>query len=122
MPIVQFLLGVAGLEGGFVRVDVSFVISGFLIAGMTIRDFAADNFSTFQFYRRRLRCTISAVVAVVGTTLLAGLMLLLSHDFLALSRVMWPLLFAISLASAVLSIAWSHSAPQAGFYLLPARE
>ena len=48
------------LSGGFVGVDVFFVISGFLITGLIIRDIDDGRFSVAAFYRRRVRRILPA--------------------------------------------------------------
>ncbi len=54
--------------GGFVGVDVFFVISGFLIAGIIIRDLEADRFSLVDFYIRRARRILPALTLVMLAT------------------------------------------------------
>lgn len=55
------------LPGGFVGVDVFFVISGFLITGILIRDCETKTFSIKQFYSRRIRRILPALAAVLLT-------------------------------------------------------
>lgn len=43
------------LSGGYVGVDIFFVISGFLISSIISRDIENSNFSIVEFYRRRLK-------------------------------------------------------------------
>ncbi|WP_082474922.1 acyltransferase family protein [Sphingomonas sp. Leaf343] len=54
LPVVLNHIGVPGFWGGFVGVDIFFVISGYLITGILIRDIALDRYSLFEFYRRRI--------------------------------------------------------------------
>lgn len=65
LPVVLFHGGVAGFGGGFVGVDIFFVISGYLIASIIIRDLAADRFSVLDFYERRARRILPALFAVM---------------------------------------------------------
>ena len=53
--VVLFHAGVAQFAGGFVGVDVFFVISGFLISGIILSDLNGDTFSLHRFYARRVR-------------------------------------------------------------------
>ena len=55
VPVVLFHAGIPSVSGGFVGVDVFFVISGFLITGIVAREMAEKRFSILQFYRRRVR-------------------------------------------------------------------
>eukprot|EP01030_Chromulinospumella_sphaerica_P013485 gene13485-13265_t len=58
--------------GGFVGVDVFFVISGFVIAGVVTRRQAAGKFSLIDFWERRTRRLLPAVLAMIaGTTAMA---------------------------------------------------
>ncbi|WP_157485821.1 MULTISPECIES: acyltransferase family protein [unclassified Frigoribacterium] len=64
-------------RGGFVGVDVFFVISGFLITGLLLREHArTGRISLADFYRRRVRRLMPAALVVVATTLLAATVLL----------------------------------------------
>ena len=55
VPVVLFHAHVAGFGGGFVGVDVFFVISGFLITGILARELEQGRFSLLRFYERRAR-------------------------------------------------------------------
>jgi peptidoglycan/LPS O-acetylase OafA/YrhL len=49
VPVILFHAGLAGFSGGFVSVDVFFVISGFLISRKILGDIAKDKFSIIEF-------------------------------------------------------------------------
>jgi peptidoglycan/LPS O-acetylase OafA/YrhL len=53
LTVVAFHIGMPGLPGGFVGVDVFFVISGFLIVNQIRQDLEAGRFSIVSFYSRR---------------------------------------------------------------------
>ncbi|MEL7166401.1 MAG: acyltransferase family protein [Pseudomonadota bacterium] len=65
VPVILFHAGISGFSGGFVGVDVFFVISGFLITGILLSDLAADRFSLVQFYERRARRILPALFTVM---------------------------------------------------------
>jgi len=55
LPVVFFHSGLEIFSGGYVGVDVFFVISGFLITSILLSDLNSDNFSLLNFYERRAR-------------------------------------------------------------------
>lgn len=65
-PVVLYHAGVDAFSGGFVGVDVFFVISGFLITGILLRDFENDQFSILRFYERRVRRIFPALFVVLA--------------------------------------------------------
>jgi peptidoglycan/LPS O-acetylase OafA/YrhL len=65
LPVVLFHAGFSAFSGGFVGVDVFFVISGYLITSLVMRDIAADRFSILTFYERRARRILPAMIFVV---------------------------------------------------------
>jgi peptidoglycan/LPS O-acetylase OafA/YrhL len=75
-----------GAPGGFVGVDVFFVISGFLITSLIVKDLEAGTFTLAGFWERRIRRIIPALACVVLATLLAGWFMLLPNDFAELGR------------------------------------
>ncbi len=74
------------LQGGFVGVDVFFVISGFLIGGIILRDLAAENFSFLHFYARRVLRIFPALLLVLGAVLAAGYFLLFRDEYETLGK------------------------------------
>ena len=74
------------LGGGFVGVDVFFVISGYLITGIILREMQGSGFSYLDFYFRRFRRIIPAQFTVLVFTLIAGLLALLPDEYISLGR------------------------------------
>jgi peptidoglycan/LPS O-acetylase OafA/YrhL len=74
------------IAGGFVGVDVFFVISGFLISGITLDEARTGTFSMQRFYARRVRRIFPALLLVLFVSLLAGWWLLLPNDLLRLGK------------------------------------
>ncbi len=75
MPVVFFHLASWICPGGFVGVDVFFVISGYLIYGGILEDLQKGTFTMASFYHRRIRRIFPAYFAVVFCTLLTGIVL-----------------------------------------------
>ncbi|ACI93004.1 acyltransferase 3 [Afipia carboxidovorans OM5] len=82
---VLFVIGFhyfpSAFPGGFVGVDVFFVISGFLITGLIRQDIAADRFSIAQFYGRRIRRIFPALILVLLVALGMGFLFMLPDAF-----------------------------------------
>ncbi len=71
-PVVLYHANAALVPGGFVGVDVFFVISGYLITAIIAADLAADRFSFATFYDRRIRRIVPAYALVaLATTAMA---------------------------------------------------
>lgn len=71
-------------RGGFVGVDVFFVISGFLITGLIRQDVAAGQFSVAAFYGRRIRRIFPALILVLLISLGMGFLFMLPDAYRAL--------------------------------------
>ncbi len=69
------------VPGGFIGVDVFFVISGFLITGIILNDIEAERFTILRFYHRRVRRIFPALVVVLLLTLIAGWSLLSNDEY-----------------------------------------
>jgi peptidoglycan/LPS O-acetylase OafA/YrhL len=68
LPVVLFHAGVGVFSGGYVGVDVFFVISGFLITGLIKEDLERERFSVLGFYNRRVRRILPALVFTAALT------------------------------------------------------
>jgi peptidoglycan/LPS O-acetylase OafA/YrhL len=77
LPVALFHAHFAFASGGFVGVDVFFVISGFLICSLIAEELAQGEFSILRFYERRCRRILPALFAMfVGTSALGALWLM----------------------------------------------
>jgi peptidoglycan/LPS O-acetylase OafA/YrhL len=83
--VVLFHAGL-GFTGGFIGVDVFFVISGFLITGLIQKELQNNAFSMSKFWMRRIRRIIPAATVMVAIVLAAGFFLLLPYDYEELAR------------------------------------
>lgn len=70
LPVILFHAGANWMPGGFVGVDIFFVISGYLISSIIFREVEAGNFSFLKFYERRLRRIIPALLVMLLVTLM----------------------------------------------------
>jgi peptidoglycan/LPS O-acetylase OafA/YrhL len=77
IPVVLFHAGVKFLSGGYVGVDVFFVISGYLITGLIMDDLHEGRFSILGFYERRARRILPALFLVLLCSTVAAWMLML---------------------------------------------
>lgn len=75
-----------GVTGGYVGVDVFFVLSGFLITSIIRADVAAGTFTYLGFWERRVRRLLPALTVVVLCTLVVGSIVLLPDDFRELGQ------------------------------------
>jgi peptidoglycan/LPS O-acetylase OafA/YrhL len=66
--------------GGFIGVDVFFVISGFLISQIILKALQAGTFSLSEFYRRRVRRIVPGLLVVLSACCLAGWFLMLPSE------------------------------------------
>lgn len=65
IPVILFHAGFKIFSGGFVGVDIFFVISGYLITTLLLNDLQAGNFFLVQFYERRARRILPALFFVI---------------------------------------------------------
>ncbi len=75
-----------GFPGGFVGVDVFFVISGYLITGILLRQLGEDRFSLMEFWARRVRRIVPAAIVMVVGALLIGAFLQTPERYASLAR------------------------------------
>ncbi|EEV5819773.1 acyltransferase family protein [Escherichia coli] len=74
------------LTGGFVGVDVFFVISGYLISGLIIKQVSAGAFSFSDFYARRVKRIFPALTIMLITTMVMGYIIMMPGDFAQLGK------------------------------------
>ena len=86
LPVLLFHTHVPGFSGGFVGVDVFFVISGYLITGIIAREIDAGAFSIVRFYERRARRILPALFAMLAFVLASATWLYLPGDFEAVPK------------------------------------
>ena len=86
LSVVLYHFGLGGLQGGFVGVDVFFVISGYLITGIIHSEMQCGEFTLARFYERRARRIFPALFVVLLATMVAGLWILLPSDLARLGQ------------------------------------
>lgn len=107
LPVILFHAGFAAFSGGFVGVDVFFVISGYLITSILLEEKSAGTFSIVQFYERRARRILPALFVVLATCIPFAWAWLLPPDTKT---------FALSIASVALFISNIFFANQSGYF------
>jgi len=96
LPVLLYHAGVPGFSGGFIGVDIFFVISGFLITSILVREFQSNSYSIGDFYERRIRRIFPALLVVVLAVLLVGPLVLLPSQLEVLPREVLASLFFIA--------------------------
>ncbi|MFE8729748.1 acyltransferase family protein, partial [Aeromonas hydrophila] len=81
VAVVLYHFGVPGFAGGFVGVDVFFVISGYLMTGIIISGLERGNFSLWGFYLARARRIIPALLVLCASLLILGWFWLPNVDY-----------------------------------------
>ena len=76
VPVVLFHADPSIIPGGFIGVDVFFVISGYLIGSLIYREMKVGNFTLRRFYERRAKRILPALFSVLAASLVAGCVLL----------------------------------------------
>jgi len=111
LPVLFYHAGIPAFPGGFVGVDIFFVISGYLICGMIDADIRQGAFSLANFYKRRALRILPALFAMVLATSVLAYVYCLPVEFED---------YAKSLASAIGSISNIYFAGTAGYFDAPA--
>ncbi len=86
VPVIAFHAGIGWFSGGFVGVDVFFVISGYLITSIILAEQAKGQFSLVRFYERRARRILPALLLVVAVCIPVAWVLLLPNDYFDFSE------------------------------------
>jgi peptidoglycan/LPS O-acetylase OafA/YrhL len=80
LPVMSFHAGFEYFSGGFVGVDVFFVISGYMITTILLSELANGEFSIVRFYERRARRIMPALFLVMAACLPFAWLWLLPSD------------------------------------------
>ena len=107
IPVLLFHSGWTLFRGGFVGVDIFFVISGYLISKIIWTEVREKRFSILRFYERRARRILPALFVVIAACFLVGYRLMLASHYD---------LFAQSAVAAVLSVSNVFFWHQSGYF------
>lgn len=95
LPVLLFHFGFEVFSGGFVGVDIFFVISGFLISSIIVEEIREGRFSYISFYERRIRRLMPLYFSVLVVSLIFALLLFSPREFSAfLDSAVYSLFFA----------------------------
>ena len=81
IPVILFHAGFDLFSGGFVGVDIFFVISGYLITSIIINDLENNNFSILNFYERRARRILQALYFMIIISTIIGWFILTPYFY-----------------------------------------
>lgn len=93
IPVILFHFGVSWCTGGFAGVDVFFVISGYLITSIILKELSGGVFSFRNFWMRRVRRIMPALIVVLIATAVAGYLLLWGPSLAGLGRQLISVIF-----------------------------
>ncbi len=96
LAVVVFHINPTILPGGFVGVDIFFVISGFLITGIIWRDLAAGEFSLSSFYARRINRLYPALLTMVLVCAMLTYLVSLPEETIDFGKSLLATLFYVS--------------------------
>lgn len=72
IAVVLYHFNIPGFTGGFIGVDIFFVISGFLMTGIIVSGLETNNFSLWNFYLARARRIIPPLLVLCSALLIFG--------------------------------------------------
>jgi peptidoglycan/LPS O-acetylase OafA/YrhL len=84
--VVAFHAAPGRVHGGFVGVDIFFVISGFLISSIILGDISKGVFSISEFYRRRIKRIFPSTLLVLFSCLLIAQLILIADEYTQLGK------------------------------------
>jgi Predicted acyltransferases len=110
LAVVLYHANARLLPGGFLGVDVFFVISGFLITGLVRVGIEERSFHIAEFLDRRIRRIVPALLIVIGSSFVLGALTMFPAELAALGRNMW------SGATFTLNLMRFHDGPRADYF------
>ena len=96
VPVVLYHAGIPGFSGGYVGVDIFFVISGYLITMLILRDVEAGCFSIVRFYERRARRILPALIFVTLACVPIAWISMIPKDFDDFAASIWSVALFVS--------------------------
>jgi len=84
LAVIAFHFG-GVISGGFIGVDIFFVISGFLITSIIVRDLEQGHFSFTEFYKRRIKRILPALYLILTVTFIAAYVLMPPYEMYNMS-------------------------------------
>ncbi|HBT5121320.1 TPA: acyltransferase, partial [Klebsiella pneumoniae] len=113
LPVLLFHVGYNWFSGGYVGVDVFFVISGYLITSILVNDIKNNTYSILDFYERRIRRIVPALVFVIAFIIVASPFFLPPENYSFLPKeIIGTLLFISNIVSYLKSGYFSTDAEQ----------
>jgi peptidoglycan/LPS O-acetylase OafA/YrhL len=111
LPVIFFHANVPLFQGGFLGVDVFFVISGFLISSIVVKNLKSNAFSFLSFWDKRIRRIIPALFLVTFFTSILSVFLMLPNDLKSYGQsIVATILSANNILLYLTSGYWSHAA------------
>ncbi|OQR82403.1 acyltransferase 3 [Achlya hypogyna] len=89
IPVVIYHAYPSAVPGGFTGVDIFFVISGFLISSILLKDAATNTFSYGEFYARRIRRIFPALLLVMAFSIVVGCCIYLVSPLRTMAATLW---------------------------------
>lgn len=96
LPVIFFHAGVDAFAGGYVGVDIFFVISGFLITTIICTELNEKSFSILSFYERRARRILPALFVVLAVTSVAAVTVMMPYELKSYGEVLLGTIFFVS--------------------------
>lgn len=96
LSVVAYHAFPMAVSGGYIGVDIFFVISGYLICSIILKGMEQNRFSFVDFYSRRIRRIFPALIIVLVTCLLVGWFSLLPDEYRAFGKHVFAAIFFLA--------------------------
>jgi peptidoglycan/LPS O-acetylase OafA/YrhL len=96
LAVLAYHFRISAFHGGFIGVDVFFVISGYLISAIIQQDIRAGKFSLINFYERRVRRIFPALIVILIATAIFGYFIFLPAELMNFAKSQLAALFSVS--------------------------
>ncbi|GMN89057.1 acyltransferase family protein [Francisella sciaenopsi] len=96
LSVIFYHLEISWVKSGFLGVDIFFVISGYLITKIILRDLESDTFSIKNFYLRRVRRILPALIFVLVFSSFFAWLILLPQDLINYAKSMMSVIASVS--------------------------